>query len=154
MTGGGADVWTVYQTGYTLNDVPYYDKSPSSASITAGPTTSAAQSSSAAPSKGGGSTVGIAVGVVVGVVLLAALAGGAFVFFRRKQQRDMQEFKRQNDVAAFTGAASNDRPQMWAPDTRLDTAGNRNSNGSIADNADYSRRILQVRCFDSISIGL
>jgi len=60
----------------------------------------------------------------------------------------MEEYKKQVDAPPFIGGISgNDtRPSMWAPDNRLDgtTGGNRTSVGSIADNQDYSRKILQV----------
>jgi cell wall integrity and stress response component len=136
-------------TGYTLNDVPFYDgsSSSSSSSITSQATSTATNSASAKKS-GGSNTVGIVVGVIVGIVLLAAAGGGGFLFLRRKQQREMEEYKKHNDLQSFVdgGKPENNRPQMWAPDSRLDTADARRiSNGSIADNQDYSRKILQVR---------
>jgi tetrahydromethanopterin S-methyltransferase subunit F len=94
--------------------------------------------------------VGIVVGVVVAIVIVGALAGFAFIFFRRRQRAEMDEFKKNSDITSFVGSGSTmvdpNRPQMWAPDQRLDTGttSNRISNGSIADNQDYSRRILQV----------
>ncbi|KAF2666643.1 hypothetical protein BT63DRAFT_313616 [Microthyrium microscopicum] len=147
---GASDVWTVYQTSFTLNTVPYFSESVSSASpsITAKPATQSASASAAPVSKGGSNAVGIAVGVIVGLIVLAAIAGAGFMYMRRKQQRDLEEFKKQNDVSSFVGGSSgaDSRPSMWAPDGRLDGANDkRNSVGSIADNADYSRRILQVR---------
>jgi cell wall integrity and stress response component len=112
---------------------------------------------SAAPKKGGG-TVGIVVGVIVGLIVFGALAGAAFIFLRNRKHKEAEEYKRHNDVDAFVGGgskSSNDRPQMWASqDPRLDTdaAGRRASNGSIADNQDYSRRILAVSaCFTTDS---
>jgi cell wall integrity and stress response component len=106
-------------------------------------TSSAANSSS----KKSSSTIGIVVGVIVGIVIVGALAGAGFIILRRRQRQEMEDFKKQNDVSTFVGGkVDQSRPQMWAPDSRLenDSSGRRVSNGSIADNQDYSRRILQV----------
>ena len=93
----------------------------------------------------GPNKVGIAVGVVVGVLVLAA-AGGAFYFWHRKTRRNEleEEYKRQAAIAAFVAPST----ETSSYDTRLDTAAlRRMSDGSIADNQDYSRRILKVCCF-------
>jgi cell wall integrity and stress response component len=89
--------------------------------------------------------VGIVVGVIVAIVILGALIGAGFIFVRRRQKREVTEIKKQNDVQTFV-KPDQSRPQMWAPDQRLDNEapGRRISNGSIADNQDFSRRILQV----------
>lgn len=131
--------------------------SSSASSITSQPTMSA--TSSAAPKKSGGgsgNTVGIVVGVIVGIVLLAAIVGAGFLWLRRKQQKDMEDYKKHNDVQSFVdgGKVEQTRPSMWAPDSRLDNAGARRvSNGSIADNQDFSRKILQV-CLDPLRLIL
>jgi cell wall integrity and stress response component len=83
------------------------------------------------------------------VIVLAGLAGAGFLFVRRRQQKQMEEYKKQVDAPPFVGGTPStleSRPSMWAPDNRLDgtTGGNRTSVGSIADNQDYSRKILQV----------
>ncbi|GAB7365847.1 hypothetical protein MBLNU230_g7179t1 [Neophaeotheca triangularis] len=100
---------------------------------------------------------GIAAGVVVGVLVLIAIAVGAFFFIRRRRkQRAEQEYNRSNQVSDFMaggGAAPGMRETSRPPNTgysqmsdqRLDPeVGRRNSVGSIADNEDYSRRILRV----------
>lgn len=90
----------------------------------------------------GPNKVGIAVGVVVGVLVLAAAAGG-FYFWHRKTRRNEleEEYKRQAAIAAFVAPST----ETSSYDTRLDTAAlRRMSDGSIADNQDYSRRILKV----------
>lgn len=99
-------------------------------------------------SGGGASTVGIAVGVVVGLIAIAGIVLGAFLWLRRNKKKEAEdEFKRQNAIANFVEggkASSNGAPSN---DSRLDPhvfAARRDSTGSIADNADYSRRILQV----------
>jgi cell wall integrity and stress response component len=151
----------VFLTGYTLNSVANYDPSAaSSSSITHGPTASAMTSSK--PGKSSSSAGGIAAGVIVAVLVVAAIFGGVLFYFRRKraQEDGVEEIRDQKDMS-FGGAGgrsavpvpapaqqagSGDRPGMWAPDSRMDsgTAAQRVSTGSIADNQDFSRRILQV----------
>jgi cell wall integrity and stress response component len=149
LPGGSGNALTIYNSGFSLNQVPFWSGSSSSVTSAASntPTQLTSTSSAAAGTTGGHTnTVGIVVGVIVGIVALSALAGGGFFFLRRKQQRDMEEFKRENDVKTFiSGSSDTSRPTMWAPDSRLDTSvGRRMSNGSIADNEDFSRRVLQV----------
>ncbi|KAI5248394.1 WSC-domain-containing protein [Aureobasidium subglaciale] len=115
--------------------------------ITQAPASQATNSAGAKESKKGGSnTVGIAVGVVVGIVVVAALAGAAFFFWRRKQRREAETGHQQlNDYSS-----SSQKPMAFrsaGPDARIDPdamAQRRMSDGSIADNEDYSRRILKV----------
>lgn len=100
--------------------------------------------------KGGSSnTVGIAVGVVVGVVAAAAIIGGVFFWLRRKRNAEIEEDHRRN--AAVNAFISGSKPPSTSgglsmTDARLDPvlAHRRLSDGSIADNEDYSRRILRV----------
>lgn len=147
-TGGGADKWSILLTGTTPNKIENYDpasaSSSSKPSTTAGPASSAA-TQSAEPKKGGGSTVGIVVGVIVALVIVGALGFGAFLFLRRKKQRE-EEARMATDAETFVaGGKADSRPNMWAQDSRMDKLDDRRqSNGSIADNQDYSRKILQV----------
>lgn len=82
-------------------------------------------------------TAAIAAGVVVGVVGLAALAGAIFFFYRSRKQK----------AQGYRGRARGSvGPSM--SDSRFDgqfMAQRRQSNGSIDDDHDFSRRILQVR---------
>lgn len=106
---------------------------------------SAAPVSSSGPSKGG-----IAAGVVVGLAAIAAISGGIFLFIRNRRRRQLEEeYRRNAAVSSFiagkpptsSGGASSFQ------DLRLDPAvmaQRRMSDGSIADNQDYSRRILKV----------
>lgn len=75
-------------------------------------------------------------------------AFGAWAFMRHKRRRDAEEEgKRQLAVDAFVSGGKH-HPQSSISDSRLDPvllAAKRESTGSIMDNADYSRRILQVR---------
>jgi cell wall integrity and stress response component len=107
------------------------------ASATATPTESSTKSG------GKSNTVGIAVGVVVGVLAVAAIAGGLFFYMRRKRAQELDEKTRHDAVISnFFGGAS---PSSIS-DSRVDPAMSqrRYSNGSIADNQDYSRKILRV----------
>lgn len=85
-------------------------------------------------------TAGIAAGVVVGVVAVCAIAGGLFFFLRNRKRRAMEEGFHRNSAGTL---ATN--PNM--SDARLEPSvmmQRRQSDGSIADNRDYSRRILKV----------
>jgi cell wall integrity and stress response component len=118
------------------------------------PTSSSTHSSSGKSSSSAG---GIAAGVIVAVLVVSAIFGGVFFYFRRRRQQESEAegFKPQKDMKDISFGSSpasampinQDRPQMWAPDSRMDsgTATHRMSSGSIADNQDFSRRILQVR---------
>ncbi|CAG8972618.1 hypothetical protein HYALB_00005387 [Hymenoscyphus albidus] len=123
--------------------------------VTAAPgTTSNAAATSSAPAKssGGPSKAGIAAGVVVGILALAAIAGGAFLFIRNKNRREVEEEYRRNAAVSSFIAGGGKPPTSSGGassfnDTRLDPsvmAQRRMSDGSIADNQDYSRRILKV----------
>ena len=146
-------------TGNTRNKVEYYEipaESSSSAkkSSTAEPSsTVAATSASATPthtepshSDSKPNTAGIAAGVVVGVVGLAAIIGGVWFFLRRRRQRQVEEDYRRNaaGVNDFINGGKTSASSM--NDSRIDPSfmDRRQSNGSIADNEDYSRRILKV----------
>lgn len=105
--------------------------------------------------KSGPNTAGIAAGVVVGVVVLAALAGALFLVLRRRKRRAREEELQQEHVNTYNGlkpSASSAGESM--NDTRLDPGvmmQRRQSDGSIADNQDYSRRILKV-CLTGLDI--
>jgi cell wall integrity and stress response component len=114
------------------------------------PTSSSSLPSSPSSSSGGPSKAGIAAGVVVGIVAISAIAGGAFLFFRNRKRREVEEEYRKN-AAASSFIAGGKPPTssggVSLNDTRLDPAvmaQRRMSDGSIADNQDYSRRILKV----------
>jgi cell wall integrity and stress response component len=156
-------------TGNTRNNVPHYEipaESSSSAkkSSSAAPSSTAAASATASPSKTASSdsdskpnTAGIAAGVVVGVVGLAAIIGGVWFFLRRRRQHQAEEDYRRNaaGVNDFINGGKTSASSM--NDSRIDPSfmDRRQSNGSIADNEDYSRRILKVsRDVDGAKKGL
>ncbi|KAI1293125.1 hypothetical protein F5Y03DRAFT_334774 [Xylaria venustula] len=160
---GGLGAYTVYNTGVQVN-VAVADDTTSSSTTTSAPTSTTAAEATAtlietAPaasettSNDSGSSsktnvVGIAVGVVVGVVVAGSIAGAAFFFLRRKRNAELEEEHRRNAaVNAFISGGKPPRSSggMSIADSRMDPVMNRRmSDGSIADNQDYSRRILRV----------
>src|SRR5690242_17764859 len=133
-------------TGNTLNQVDYYDipaeSSSSSArrSSSAGPTSTAAATASATPTQSESSDSNSKPNT-------AAIVGGVWFFMRRRRQRQAEEDYRRNaaGVSDFINGGKTSASSM--NDSRIDPSfmDRRQSNGSIADNEDYSRRILKVR---------
>lgn len=81
------------------------------------------------------------------MVALLAIAGGLFFWHRRRQNREIEEEHRRNAaVNAFMKPPGSSGGYSIDTDARLDPvmAQRRLSSGSIADNQDYSRRILRV----------
>ncbi|SZF03681.1 unnamed protein product [Blumeria hordei] len=167
---GGNGFYSVYLTGLSavVENSDSSDSSSSSSSSTTSPSKSSA-TSSASPSivTVGGQTVvvtanpestssstpkpaepnkaGVAVGIVFGLLGFAALAGGILVFMRNRKRRAIEEEHRQ--AAAVNSFIDGGKYGGPVTDTRLDPAAmatRRMSDGSIADNQDYSRRILKV----------
>ncbi|RYC57280.1 hypothetical protein CHU98_g8925 [Xylaria longipes] len=156
---GGLNVYTVYNTGVQVNVEEA--ELPTSSTTSAAPT-STSQTSGYTPTipvesqvpddtkkgKSSSSTVGIAVGVVVGFLVVSAIVAGAYFYFRRKRNSEMEEEQRRN--AAVNAFISGGKPPRSSggvsiADSRMDPIMNRRmSDGSIADNQDYSRRILRV----------
>lgn len=97
-------------------------------------------------SSNGPNKAGIAAGVVVGIIALCAFIGGLFFFLRNRKRRALEdEFHR----TSANNAAVNAKPTSSSSmsDARLEPSvmmQRRQSDGSIADNQDYSRRILKV----------
>jgi cell wall integrity and stress response component len=113
-------------------------------------TSTTSEAASDGDEKKDGPNVGaIAAGVVVGVVLIATIGGGAIFFVRRRRNAEIEEEHRRN--AAVNAFINGSKPpgssgSISMTDSRLDPvmAHRRLSDGSIADNQDYSRRILRV----------
>jgi cell wall integrity and stress response component len=111
-----------------------------------------ASSSAHSASNGGGSSKApIAAGVVVGIVAIAAIVGGIFFFLRQRKRRAVEgEFRRNAAVNSFVSGKPKSEVSS-TNDQRLDpniTAFHRRQSiGSIADERDFSRRILQVSTF-------
>lgn len=157
--GGIGGFFQLYLSGLT-GDVETAPDPSSSASVsaTASKTTAAvvtmtvpptsalpasSSSSAAKPEKSSSpSKVGIAVGVVVGVIALAGIIGAVVFVMKRRRNREIEEEHRRN---AAIGSAKSDKSSVT--DQRLDPSiysHRRQSIGSIADERDFSRRILQV----------
>lgn len=156
---GGPNAFTVYNTGvqlYGIDNATETVSSTTSSSATAKPTESSTepapvQTTSAPPqssNSGSSNTAAIAAGVVIGVVALAAAAGGLWFWLRRRRNREIEEEHRRN--AAVNAFIHGNKPGssggVSMTDSRMDPvmAQRRMSDGSIADNQDYSRRILRV----------
>ncbi|KAF2685611.1 hypothetical protein K458DRAFT_15075 [Lentithecium fluviatile CBS 122367] len=157
ICGGKKKLW-VMTTGKDRNPFEYADEdilssSSSSAAPSSTSTSAPADSATASPTstqepeKKKSNTVGIAVGVVVGVVALLAIIGGVFFWLRQKKRREVEEeYRRQAAVNSFVSGGKLHTSNSSMTDSRLDPdfMNRRQSNGSIADNEDYSRRILKV----------
>lgn len=163
---GGLNTWTVYNSGLVVSVADSANVTDTTTSSTAGSDAAATQAGSAATStvlvtptasagtssgssSGGTSTVGVAVGVVAGILAVAAIGGAAFFFMRKRRNADIEEEHRRN--AAVNAFISGGKPPsssggLSISDQRLDPvmAQRRMSSGSIADDQDYSRRILRV----------
>lgn len=108
-------------------------------------------SGTSSPSKSSGSSgaskAGIAAGVVVGILGLCALAGGIFLYIRMRRRRAVEdEYRRNAEINRFVAGGRVGSGSSMS-DSRLEPsvmAQRRMSSGSIADNQDYSRRILKV----------
>jgi len=162
VDNNGALYFSVFNTGIKLV-VPNEQPAPTTSSAASKPTSSSGgavetiiETPTVSPTptatgdskKGGSNTVGIAAGVVVGVVVIAAIVGGAFFFIRRRRNAEIEEEHRRNAaVNAFIGGSKPPSSSgMSMSDSRMDPtlAHRRMSDGSIADNQDYSRKILRV----------
>ncbi|KAI1112909.1 hypothetical protein F5Y14DRAFT_240918 [Nemania sp. NC0429] len=158
---GGLGAYTVYNTGVQVNvaEADLDTTSSSTSSSTSTSTSTSQTSATSSPSdpaqsqkppvkESKPSVVGIAVGVVVGVLGAAAIIAGVFLFLRRKRNAELEEEHRRNAaVSAFISGGKPPRSSggMSIADSRMDPVMNRRmSDGSIADNQDYSRRILRV----------
>jgi cell wall integrity and stress response component len=116
--------------------------------VTKAPESAAA---STADAKSGGSTnvAGIAAGVVVGVAAVTGIIAGIFFYLRHRRRQEAEEEYKRTQVSDFMRGGERKPPgtgYSQMSDSRLDpeAGARRNSHGSIADNQDYSRRILRV----------
>ncbi|KAL6898953.1 hypothetical protein GGI43DRAFT_384628 [Trichoderma evansii] len=136
------------QTSSTSSDA---EKSSAASNPSGGPASQSAEATPSSQPSGGSKTnvAGIAAGTVVGVVVLGGLMGAAFFTMRRRRNAEIEEEHRRN--AAVNAFINGSKPPSTSgsismTDSRLDPimAHRRLSDGSIADNEDYSRRILRV----------
>lgn len=154
LIGGGKEAYSVYLTGAKKN-VDYHGSKSSTSSSSSSTDSSATggqtviETSDAEPTEeskkdDGPNTAAIAAGVVVGVVGFFALIGAGFFLWRfRNRKNNQAQFDRGTGVDQYGQHMS----QNSMSDSRFDgdfMAQRRQSNGSIDDDQDFSRRILQV----------
>ncbi|OXV09179.1 hypothetical protein Egran_03064 [Elaphomyces granulatus] len=162
-TCGGNNAYDIYLTGTedtvsTLPSGPTTTTSGDAGGPTGAPvvvtqagatvvvTASSQTNSSSSQSKSSGPNIaGIAAGVVVGVGVLGIIIGSAFFLIRRQKRKAVEREYRRNAAISFapsktasTGSMNNSR---WDGEYM---AQRRQSNGSIAEDEDFSRRILKV----------
>lgn len=172
ITGGGADAYHLYSYSYlgmaTATPIAFYQAdsqqsgiSGGASSVTNGPSTIFITASGSVvaqtvyatgPASGGSNKAAIAAGVIVGVVALLAIVGGFIFFLRQKKRRETEEERRRNEtISNFVGKGEKmSSSNTSITDSRLEPSvmfQRRMSDGSIADNQDYSRRILKVTWF-------
>ena len=123
-------------------------------SIAASPTSTPSSSSSSGGSSSKISTGAIA-GIVVGVIGAGALAGVGFFFYRRNKRRAQEDGGSTSIYGKSPGSGHQRIPSTGIPppqnpfkphDPRLEPEmmQQRYSTGSLADEQDYSRKILRV----------
>lgn len=150
---GGIGFYQLYLTGLT-GDVGTLPNSTTNSSVSSHPSTRPAQtvvitaSASPAPSdssNSGPNKIGIAVGVVVGVIVMAGVAGGAIFYMKQKRKREIEEeHKAQAALNSFVGSRHSDTKSDMRLDPSVASSFRRDSVGSIRDEVDYTRKILQV----------
>jgi len=103
--------------------------------------TETSASSSGGGGTGGGIGAGGIAGIVVGILLVAAIGGGLFIFFRRRRLKNDPVLYPHSSATPFVGGGG-----MPQSDPRLEPQmmQRRISEGSLADEQDYSRKILRV----------
>ncbi|OJD19712.1 hypothetical protein AJ78_00335 [Emergomyces pasteurianus Ep9510] len=153
---GGNETYHVLLTGWMQEkNIPVLG-GKSTSDGTSGPQTSSSTNAgqtvvvtSGGQAGKGPNKAGIAAGVVVGIVALGAIIGGGFFFMRYKKRKAVEEEHRRN--ATISSFVSGGKPlssqHTSLSDSRLDQSmmsQRRQSNGSIADDQDFSRRILKV----------
>jgi cell wall integrity and stress response component len=100
-----------------------------------------APAESQASSSGGGVSGGEAAGIAIGVLALIGIGAAAFFIIRRRRRDDYQK---QYEGSGF-GSSPGSLNRPFGTDQRLEPQMlKRESVGSLADENDYSRKILRV----------
>ena len=165
-TGGGSNAFAVWNDGvqpkvYNADSSPSSTAAPSNAPsttnagsptlvqvastvyVTAPGSTSALivyTTQTATPPSSGPNKAAIAAGVIVAIVVVCAIIGGIMFWLRQKRRRELAQEHRRKEKPQSPSTAS-------LPDSRLEPSvmfQRRQSDCSIMDNHDYSRRILKV----------
>lgn len=159
-TCGGNNAYDIYLTGTedTVSTLPSGPTTTTSADGTtetggapvvvtqAGTTvvvTASSQTNNSQSKSSGPNIAGIAAGVVVGVGVLGIIIGSAFFLIRRQKRKAVEREYRRNAAISFAPSktASTGSISRWEGEYM---AQRRQSNGSIAEDEDFSRRILKV----------
>jgi cell wall integrity and stress response component len=154
LTGTEDTVSTLSSTTATATPSANTDSSndangPPSVITQAGATivvTASSQTDNSQSNKSSGPNIaGIAAGVVVGVGVIGIIIGAALFFIRRHKRKAVEAQYRRNAAISFGPGKTASTGSM--NDSRWDgeyMAQRRQSNGSIAEDEDFSRRILKV----------
>ncbi|SPO03283.1 related to cell wall integrity and stress response component 1 [Cephalotrichum gorgonifer] len=141
----GGSYASVFNSGIEV-DVPFYEPPAPTTQTSAAPQPT--EDDSGRKDAGTINIAAVAAGTVVGVLSIAGAVGGVFFYMRRQRNKQIEEEHRRNAaVNSFIGhRPPGSAGSLSISDTRLDPimAQRRMSDGSIADNEDYSRRILRV----------
>ncbi|KAI4210192.1 MAG: hypothetical protein LQ351_006946 [Letrouitia transgressa] len=133
----------------TKHDPPSTITRASTIVVTAPGQTKAVPSPAAPEKKANGpNTAGIAAGVVVGIAAVGAIAGGLFFFLRNRKRRAVEAGYHRNSASSIVGETRPPPSSHSMSDSRLEPSvmmQRRQSDVSIADNQDYSRRILKAK---------
>jgi len=154
MPGGGVGFLSVYLTGVGTLDgnpastiLPNVTSASQTASstvfVTTGQTTVTSSANTVSNSGGSGGISGGAVaGIVIAILLIAGIAGATIFYIRRRRKA---EYEKHESSGFGSSPGSLSRP-FAGIDSRLDpTMVQRpQSVGSLADDQDYSRKILRV----------
>ncbi|KAL5361373.1 WSC domain-containing protein [Aspergillus floccosus] len=143
--GGSSSSSTQDSSTSTTNGHTATDTNGGTVVVTAASETAAGAMNKEETKDSGPNTAAIAAGVVVGVVGFCALVGAIFFLwrFRNRKNSENNQFRRSTNENHFGKPMS----QSSMSDSRFDgdfMAQRRQSNGSIDDDHDFSRRILQV----------
>ena len=114
-----------------------------SISLTIETTITQVPTSNSSSNGGGGVTGGAVAGIVIGLLALMAIGVGAFFFIRRRRRITYQ---RQWEGTSNFGSSPGSLNRPFGTDQRLEPGmvQKRESVGSLADEQDYSRKILRV----------
>lgn len=106
-------------------------------------TTATPSSTSATASSLGSISPGMAAGIAISVIVVFVVGIATFILLRRRRS-EVRTYRRQFEETKIGSASATTKP-IPSLDSRLEiSAMRRNSSESLADNQDYSRKILRV----------
>lgn len=155
LTGQGDNVQTYGSSSTSTSDSSKTTGATETSDGTVTTVTAASETDGSDQKKDSGpNTAAIAAGVVVGVVGFCAVVGAGFFLWRFRKRKSIEEEYRRNAAIDQYGKP---KSASTMSDSRFDgdfLAQRRQSNGSIDDDQDFSRRILQVRAHNHLlSLG-